>query len=585
MRTFTLRGLRIAVLACCLLPAAVLAQGEDGEEGGRQRMYYEAKPAVVYIWATAQADISIAGPYDEDEGLLDVFVDSEEDRALLLDLSTVLSVTGSGWLVTPDGYVVTNGHVVELFHEDNESRLQEELLLAALEEAGVFEDMVQMARAKGIDDEHPDLAHDKKIEIVNRLMPFADIQITKSLDVYTQNWRRYPAEVKEYSPPIFPFEGSVSISGQSISSTTTYKTGKDVAILKIEGRDLPTLTLGDSEAMQIGEPVHLAGYPMVTRSIVVGELNPETEVEASFTQGQVSSRKMDVKGSTVIQYDAATSPGHSGGPLMNDDGEVIGMATLGADAGIYFAVPTSVIEEFVRSAGVTPERGMFDRNWSEALDAYYAGMAAEKRGETDEAATRLARAVEGFDQALRIMPDMRDALELRREAMATRDELAAVEDGGIPWGIAAILLVGASILGAGVVLSRRTRGAPAEAARPLSETASEPVVAAESAPPAGRLVVLEGALRGNRFSIDDEGLKIGRDPSTCAVVVNEPTVSREHAIVRPDGRNGGATIRNLSGTNPTYVNERPIQEATLEPGDRVRIGDSVLRYETGRGTS
>jgi pSer/pThr/pTyr-binding forkhead associated (FHA) protein len=42
---------------------------------------------------------------------------------------------------------------------------------------------------------------------------------------------------------------------------------------------------------------------------------------------------------------------------------------------------------------------------------------------------------------------------------------------------------------------------------------------------------------------------------------------------------GGLTIRNLSGTNSTYVNDRAVQEAALKPGDRIKIGSSVLSFE------
>jgi pSer/pThr/pTyr-binding forkhead associated (FHA) protein len=59
-------------------------------------------------------------------------------------------------------------------------------------------------------------------------------------------------------------------------------------------------------------------------------------------------------------------------------------------------------------------------------------------------------------------------------------------------------------------------------------------------------------------------------------------VSREHAVLTITGsKNGEASvfIKSLSGTNPTYVNDRAIQEATLKPGDRIKIGNSTLNYE------
>ncbi|MCG8469499.1 MAG: trypsin-like peptidase domain-containing protein [Gemmatimonadetes bacterium] len=537
------RTFGLAVLLAVGSTAPVAAQLEDAQE--RQRMYYEIKPGVVYIWASARAFINVAGP-------VAATVDGIHlpDETLLLDLEAVMASTGSGWIITPDGYAVTNGHVVQLFQDQNEQQLMGELLFQALDESGFF--ALQEAERGGI------LTNDEKIRLMQRLLPFAEMQVDKDLAVYTQNWQRYPAEVKEYSPAIFPFEGKASIPGQDIQS------GKDVAILKIEGRDLPTLPLGDSDAMRIGENVHLAGYPAVTRATWYGQLNPQTEIEASFTSGTVNSVKMDVKGSNVIQYDAATSAGSSGGPLFNDRGEVIGMATMGAEPGFFFAVPTSVVNEFIRSAGVTPTRGMFDRDWSNALDLHYAGDFED--------------AIPAFDQTLRVMPNLRDALELRREAMAGRGGVAqpgaSGGSGGTPILIGIAVLSGLVLLGWGFAMRRRAADGAVIEAVPVDPPT--PIAANDGG--SGRLVVQAGPLQGNRFPLPESGLKIGRDPSTCQIVISEGTVSREHAIVVPNG-SSEITIRNLSGTNPTYVNDRAVQETTVRIGDRIKIGNSVLHYE------
>jgi S1-C subfamily serine protease len=548
------RALGLALLALTAAGTArVTAQELDAT--ARQRMYYEAKPAVVYIWAVARANISVVGPFEATvEGLI------IPDRTLLVGMEAVVATTGSGWIITPDGYVVTNGHVAQLFQEENEQQLMEELFYQALEESGFF---AQEEAERGGGDPNAVMTHDRKIRLMQRLLPFTEMQIDKDLWVYTQNWREYAAEVKEYSPPIYPFQGTASTPGMDL------RTGKDVAILKIEGRDLPTLVIGDSDAMRIGENVHLAGYPGVTRAAFYGQLNPETEVEASFTRGGVSSVKMDVKGSTVIQYDAATSAGHSGGPLLNDGGEVIGMATMGAEPGFFFAVPTSVINEFVRSAGVTPARGMFDRDWTTALDAYY----AEDWG----------TAIAGFDQALRVMPDLRDAVELRREAMISRDAAPVPPPGGgiglLPTLVGAVALIGLALLAWGYAIRRRPAVAGAAAGTPA--ISASPADAALPSPQIGlgRLVVRAGPLQGNRFPVSAAGLRIGRDPSTCQVVITEGTVSREHAIVLVSDADSGVLLKNLSGTNPTYVNDRAVQEAALHDGDRIKIGSSILHFE------
>ncbi len=114
----------------------------------------------------------------------------------------------------------------------------------------------------------------------------------------------------------------------------------DLAVLKIEGQNLPTVPLGNSSDLRIGEWVvaignalALEGGPTVTAG-VVSALNREVQ-EPGSQPGQGGPTLYD-----LIQTDTAINPGNSGGPLVNLRGEVIGVNTLGAsDAqGINFAI-------------------------------------------------------------------------------------------------------------------------------------------------------------------------------------------------------------------------------------------------------
>jgi hypothetical protein len=551
MRAATLLAFALAV------PAAAAAQ--DLDAAARQRLFYQVKPATVLVWAGATADITVVAPTAASrEGIQWI------NDPLLLNLHAEISTFGSGWLISPEGYLVTNGHVIQLFHENNEDKLQGELLFAALEESGFFARQAA-ARGGGPGDV---LTHDKKMQLMTRILPFARITLEKELSVYLQNWERYAAEVKEYSPPILPFEGRASIPG------TTLATGKDVAVLKIEGRDLPTMRLGDSQRMQIGDNVFVAGYP--GSASFNDFLKPKSPMEASFTRGQISSLKVDVKGSSLIQTDAAITFGNSGGPLLNEKGEVVGMATMtNREAqGFNYAVPTSVINEFVRASGVTAQPSMFDRAWTAALDDYYR---AESLPAGREKLAAYQASVTGFDQALRVLPNLADALKLRREAMARIDEMGnqPAPDGGMPrvvWIVLGAVALGIALLALGL---RMRRAAPQGA---NGGVAAKPVPGNGGAS-AGRLVVKSGPLLGNSFPVSPRGVRIGRDPSTCQVVLSEETVSREHAFIAASGNNSDVTLRNLSGTNRTFVNDRAIQEAVLKSGDQIKIGSSVLTFE------
>jgi serine protease Do len=122
----------------------------------------------------------------------------------------------------------------------------------------------------------------------------------------------------------------------------------DIAVLKIDATGLSALTLGNSDALVLGQTVIAIGTPL-------------GEYVGSVTTGVVSGLDRNVTASTgwfgstaktyenVIQTDAAVNPGNSGGPLLNTAGEVIGVSfatTSGAD-NISFALPINIVKERV----------------------------------------------------------------------------------------------------------------------------------------------------------------------------------------------------------------------------------------------
>ena len=98
----------------------------------------------------------------------------------------------------------------------------------------------------------------------------------------------------------------------------------DIAILKIDAKDLTVLSLGDSDKLAVGQDVVAIGTPLgeysgsVTKGIVSG-LNRTVSTSSSWYGGTSKTYE------GVIQTDAAVNPGNSGGPLLNSQGEVIGI--------------------------------------------------------------------------------------------------------------------------------------------------------------------------------------------------------------------------------------------------------------------
>ena len=126
----------------------------------------------------------------------------------------------------------------------------------------------------------------------------------------------------------------------------------DVAVIEITGNDLPAVALGDSDELAVGEWVVAIGNPFgLSHSLTVGVVS---------ALGRTSLGLSDYE--DFIQTDAAINPGNSGGPLVNLDGEVIGINTAiasrsGGYMGIGFAIPSnlarSIADQLMNSGEVT----------------------------------------------------------------------------------------------------------------------------------------------------------------------------------------------------------------------------------------
>jgi S1-C subfamily serine protease len=130
-------------------------------------------------------------------------------------------------------------------------------------------------------------------------------------------------------------------SGEVFDSFTVlaFDDRKDLAIIKVPGFDLPTIELGNSNDLKAGEAVMAIGSP--------------EGLKGSVTAGVVSAIRDDPfsGGYKVIQTDAAANPGNSGGPLLNDKGQAVGVITskLKATEGLNFAVPINYVRGLMSS--------------------------------------------------------------------------------------------------------------------------------------------------------------------------------------------------------------------------------------------
>lgn len=116
---------------------------------------------------------------------------------------------------------------------------------------------------------------------------------------------------------------------------------RDLALLRVNVRDVEPLKLGDSDLLSVGEMVFAIGSPL-------GLPGPSVSMGVISALGRtISGEKLVLE--DLIQTDAAINPGNSGGPLINARGEVIGVATaiIPYAQGIGFAIPINTVKRFL----------------------------------------------------------------------------------------------------------------------------------------------------------------------------------------------------------------------------------------------
>ncbi|HKJ43071.1 MAG TPA: Do family serine endopeptidase [Sunxiuqinia sp.] len=119
----------------------------------------------------------------------------------------------------------------------------------------------------------------------------------------------------------------------------------DVALLKIDEKDLPYLKYGNSDALKLGEWVLAVGNPFnLTSTVTAGIVSQKSR--------NIGINRTSMSIESFIQTDAAVNPGNSGGALVNMDGELVGINTAiasrtGSYSGYSFAIPSAIVEKVV----------------------------------------------------------------------------------------------------------------------------------------------------------------------------------------------------------------------------------------------
>ena len=139
-------------------------------------------------------------------------------------------------------------------------------------------------------------------------------------------------------------------SGKQLTAQVIYKDpNNDLAIIKISGGSYPTISFGDSSGLQLGETVIAIGNALgqYNNSVSLGVVSGlDRTIQATDENGGAETL------TGVIQTDAAINPGNSGGPLLDLNGNAVGInvATVQGSNNISFSIPSNMVKSIIKSA-------------------------------------------------------------------------------------------------------------------------------------------------------------------------------------------------------------------------------------------
>jgi S1-C subfamily serine protease len=278
----------------------------------------------------------------------------------------------TGFFVNPNGYVATAGHCVD----DGVNGAKDEAIRQAA---------VQVINDAGLDPSYADQLYQEgkyywRVEGTNAgSPPDRQVNVQHGIAVSGKNtgevWQARVIDVRDVA-------------------------NGDVALLKVETTDMPMVSLAQDVNIDIGAPVLSIGYPGATDEVT------DATYEPSFKDGKVDQKTTLSGGAIpVYQTSAALSGGMSGGPTVDDSGDVVGVNSFtisGESQPFNYVMPSSLVQELLSRNGVDNTLTDTDRAYRDGVNAYYIGD--------------YRSAVTSLDKVLEQVPSHQQAQELRKQA-------------------------------------------------------------------------------------------------------------------------------------------------------------------------
>ncbi|GLX94521.1 serine protease [Herbidospora sp. NBRC 101105] len=266
----------------------------------------------------------------------------------------------TGWWVTPDGYMVTGAHCVEMGEKELYDVFAQQALSKFYEEDA--QGILEMVKDLSPDEEMIKLAENLFINF-----NAANMQV---------NGLKKEIAVLQAHPGGGVDKTAKPIVAELVDVGESYP-GKDYALLKVNGQqNLPTVPLGDDADVQVGSTLYISGFPGLVTNTPFFSL--ESKLDPALTEGPYNALRTTDKGVPYIQTQAPSYHGNSGGPVFSKDGDVIGMLIAGtvseggeASENESFVLPISVIKEKLNEKGIKPTASATTTRWNTALDAFF----------------------------------------------------------------------------------------------------------------------------------------------------------------------------------------------------------------------
>jgi len=315
---------------------------------------------------------------------------------------------GSGFLITDSGYIVTNAHIADSNDFD--------ILLNGHSTDGSYENdmigdllilllpVISNNAEQITEDEVANLTYSLLLEMYNKNYIsisnlsreiYIQTDSTFEIDYETTNLKNKEKYIKA---ELIKSNKISSTYESKISENTNLADIADIAVIQAtDSINLPSIPI--VKDISVGEKIFAIGYPVLADN---SELVSSTQILSStVTEGSVSAIKPNSKNTfDLIQIDAAVENGNSGGPIVNTDGQAVGIVTykIASDSGNYnFGISGNELLSFLNSSSIQPQSNSMRKSLENSL--------------SDMSIQHYKRAKENFENMLVLQPALTTTIQ------------------------------------------------------------------------------------------------------------------------------------------------------------------------------